>query len=112
MKAQVRIIRNENLDFKRAISHLYTLAHSTHLEVKNNNRKFDELFDLLKDSLGALNLHKANSKHHPEDISSKLEVIGKLLAKNKEDPVHSGKLKDNNEGKIGTADFDGEDQKD
>lgn len=85
IEGQVQLIKNENLDFKRAISHLYTLAHSTHLEVKSNNKKIDDLFDLLKDPPGSLHLHKDIRKNHPEDISSKMDAIGKLLAKKKED---------------------------
>lgn len=85
------MLRRENLDYKKALSHLYTLASATHSEVKYQNKKVAEKIEHLEETLGLAYPHKARKS---KATSSELEDINRKMEKLKKFMAHAGNFVD------------------
>lgn len=59
LENQIRLVRNENLELKRDMTQLFSLAQATHMEVMHHNNKMAERVSNLEESMGAMHTHEA-----------------------------------------------------
>lgn len=104
MEMQVRLVRSENVEFKRVLSHLYTLALATHFEVKAQNSYVAEKIEHLEETKGLCYPHKAQKT---KAASSKLADLGRKMDKLKQFMAHAGNFVDLSSEKNGVADSEG-----